>query len=108
MLANYLTSISRGEPGLFRDKKVLELGSGTGVVGLSIAMQVDLGHGAVFLTDLQKVLPVLRRNVALNDNVKSVHVRLLEWGTAVASDLRDCVRDPVCYLHLLISRRISY
>lgn len=46
-----------------RDKDVLELGSGTGAVGILAA---KLGCRSVTLTDIKSILPVLENNVALN------------------------------------------
>lgn len=91
VLADYLCSSARSNPDFLLDKRILELGSGTGVVGLSVAMSTILGNGCVYLTDLEKVLPILKKNVMLNGNIDHVHVRLLEWGSTIPDDLKDCV-----------------
>eukprot|EP00927_Polykrikos_kofoidii_P055621 TRINITY_DN49836_c0_g1_i1.p1 TRINITY_DN49836_c0_g1~~TRINITY_DN49836_c0_g1_i1.p1 ORF type:complete len:346 (+),score=35.45 TRINITY_DN49836_c0_g1_i1:111-1148(+) len=65
----------------WRDKAVLELGSGCGAAGLAVA-----ARGAkVTLTDRKAVLPLLHRNTTLNDGL-SVTVRELAWETATADD----------------------
>lgn len=46
-----------------RDKRVLEIGSGTGAVGLACAL---LGARSVVLTDKPTQLPLVARNVELN------------------------------------------
>lgn len=80
VLADYLIRQGRSDPALFRDKAILELGSGTGVVGLGLAMNLDLGRGSLTMTDLGKVVPILERNILLNGSPPSVNVKELEWG----------------------------
>lgn len=89
-LAEYLARRARETPELFSGRKLLELGSGTGIVGLGIAMTIPLGTGTLYLTDLQQVLPVLHRNVHLNQSPHGVQVRELCWGEPSAADLREC------------------
>ncbi|CAM9219147.1 unnamed protein product [Phaeothamnion confervicola] len=50
---------SRFPPGYFEGKRILELGSGTGLVGLTAAL---LGAD-VIMTDLREALPLLVRNI---------------------------------------------
>lgn len=97
VLATYLSTRLAADPALFQGKRVLELGSGTGVVGLCLAMRLpptdssaeeeDKGT-TVTLTDLAKVLPVLARNVALNGSPPAVRVRELSWCDPVSPDLQ--------------------
>ena len=59
-------------------KRVLELGSGTGVGGLSAAAA---GADHVVLTDgVPAALPLLEANVRVNELVSSVDVCMLRWG----------------------------
>lgn len=70
-------SLSPLRPG----SSVLELGSGTGVVGLACAAA---GASRVVLTDLSRMLPLLRDNAASTNSLLSrgpvVAVAELEWG----------------------------
>ncbi|KAL6770792.1 hypothetical protein ACKKBF_B32690 [Auxenochlorella protothecoides x Auxenochlorella symbiontica] len=59
-------------------KAFLELGSGTGIAGLSAAACLDQGYA--HLSDLPSVLPALRHNVQLNPAVSSrVSVVPCDW-----------------------------
>ncbi|RLN45630.1 hypothetical protein BBJ29_001804 [Phytophthora kernoviae] len=69
---------------IFDGKRVVELGSGTGYVGLMIAACFKPSH--VYLTDLQTHVHGLQRNVqrnaeALRTGVQ-VHVSELAWGSS--------------------------
>lgn len=79
-----------GQPERWRGKKVLELGAGTGVVGLVLA-----AHGAdVTLTDLPEALPILRHNAAANfepgtPEAERVRVLPLDWTQGLSPALRQ-------------------
>ncbi|EFJ08338.1 hypothetical protein SELMODRAFT_131998 [Selaginella moellendorffii] len=61
----------------FKDKRVVELGAGTGLPGMAAAL---LGASEVILTDRAGLLPCLRRNVEANQLESRVRVLELEWG----------------------------
>jgi len=64
-------------------KKILELGSGTGIGGIAAAM---CGAEEVVLTDLPQALPSCESNVKLNksalgeEGVRRIHVTTLDWS----------------------------
>jgi len=64
----------------FHHKRVIELGSGCGLVGIGIKTLAQSAH--VVLTDRAPLLPLLRHNVRLNDLAEDPHflVRELDWG----------------------------
>lgn len=78
-----LASLVSSEPHspLRTGSSVLELGSGTGVVGLACAAA---GASRVVLSDLSRMLPLLRDNAAATNSLLSrgpvVTVAELEWG----------------------------
>lgn len=74
ILATYL--IQRGTEYL-RGKNVLELGAGTGLVGL-VAGQ--LPGTRVWITDQEPLLPIMQRNVQMNGLTDNVYVAKLDWG----------------------------
>ena len=75
--ARWLCDRDRGR--WLENKHVLELGSGTGLLGLVAAR---LGAASVTLTDLPSELDLLRANVALNSIAASSPTRVepLVWG----------------------------
>jgi nicotinamide N-methyltransferase len=76
--ARWLCDRDRGR--WLENKHVLELGSGTGLLGLVAAR---LGAASVTLTDLPSELDLLRANVALNDDDAAsspTRVEPLVWG----------------------------
>ena len=74
---------------------VLELGSGTGLVGLAAGAIWDV---PVTLTDLSSILPNLEFNVKANPHVTRVKARVLDWrNSAYEADVYNVVlvSDPL-------------
>eukprot|EP01101_Sappina_pedata_P008352 TRINITY_DN4607_c0_g1_i1.p1 TRINITY_DN4607_c0_g1~~TRINITY_DN4607_c0_g1_i1.p1 ORF type:complete len:282 (+),score=87.98 TRINITY_DN4607_c0_g1_i1:94-846(+) len=67
-------------PELTKNKVVIELGAGTGVVGIAAS---KLGAKTVYLTDLPVMLDITRENVELNsaDLRSQVVPMVYSWGT---------------------------
>ncbi|KAK7061456.1 putative methyltransferase-domain-containing protein [Favolaschia claudopus] len=80
VLAQYL--VHRG-PQFVQGKTVLELGSGTGLVGLVAAM---LG-GIVCITDQAPLLAIMRENVELNKLSALCAVNELNWGEPIPANI---------------------
>mmetsp|Transcript_18592 Transcript_18592/g.24158 ORF Transcript_18592/g.24158 Transcript_18592/m.24158 type:complete len:254 (-) Transcript_18592:1191-1952(-) len=72
VLAKYLEKSGRA-----RNKNILELGAGTGFVGLYAAA---LGASHVVLTDLDECLPLLQANATKNPYCANTQVLALPWG----------------------------
>jgi len=66
---------------------VLELGAGTGLVGISFALKVlsqvknecDTQEIKIWLTDLPEIVPNLQKNVELNKLSATVQTNVLDW-----------------------------
>jgi len=67
--------------GSLKGKKVLELGSGTGLVGLVAGA---LG-ATVCITDQAPLLEIMHRNVAINDLASRVSLAELNWSARTSS-----------------------
>ncbi|KOS16129.1 hypothetical protein Malapachy_3189 [Malassezia pachydermatis] len=70
----------------WRGKTIVELGSGTGLIGFLVA---KLGVGCTtWITDQIPMLPLMEENAALNpDMVDPCHVAELNWGEPVPADV---------------------
>ena len=108
-MCHYFENKERFPEGFFNGKRVVDLGSGTGLVGICLR---KLGADCV-LTDLQNVLPLLRANVDENFGVGTSAaagvVEELQWGSDVSAfrppfDLviaSDCTYNEHCFDLLL-------
>ena len=88
----------------WRDQLVVELGAGTGLVGLATAM---LGS-EVLLTDLRECIPLMEVNCRVNSKKiqGSARAAVLEWGCALEEFTRD-----VCdgrHIDLLLMADVIY
>lgn len=70
----------------WRHKTVVELGSGTGLVGFLVA---KLGAGCeTWITDQEPMLELMHTNAALNRDMQDpCHVAELNWGEALPADV---------------------
>ncbi|KAF7436348.1 hypothetical protein PC9H_003181 [Pleurotus ostreatus] len=94
VLAHYLTL----NPGLVIGKRVLELGSGTGFLGIVIAAIQGSSPGALWLTDVEEsVLNRCRENVQLQCKPSSsntnIRYMLLDWFDAIDPSRRTRVEE---------------
>ena len=75
LLARYIERV----PNIVKNKRIIELGSGCGVVGIAAAI---CGCKEVVMTDLSYALPLMRENVDINRaalNGKDVLVKECDW-----------------------------
>lgn len=58
---------------------IVELGAGVGLTGLQLAQ--NYGRAArLLLTDLPEAMPLLQRNIELNQSTSNVQAQVLSWG----------------------------
>ncbi|KAG5651714.1 hypothetical protein H0H81_007719 [Sphagnurus paluster] len=88
VLARYL--VQRGAA-YVRGRTILELGSGTGLVGLVAAKlahsDASAGDGHVWITDQAPLLDIMRRNTRENALEEQVSVAEFNWGTPLPVDI---------------------
>ena len=82
LLAKRLRTLRGGMPKLHSDARILELGAGTGLVGLAAAAVFKT---RVVLTDLPEIVPNLQRNAAANLDVVAayggdIEASILDWS----------------------------
>ncbi|CAK4077144.1 unnamed protein product [Aphanomyces euteiches] len=77
VLSKFLTHSEYFPPGFFQGKRVIELGCGIGVPGLSAAR---LGAKQVVLTDMDLAVPWIQVNIAKNNLSDTVEAMGLMWG----------------------------
>ncbi|CAA7260255.1 unnamed protein product [Cyclocybe aegerita] len=76
ILASYL--VQKG-PDYVKNKSILELGSGTGLVGLAVSVFPETN---VWITDQAPLLDIMKRNVLLNNLKATVTVAELNWSVS--------------------------
>ncbi|KAF8916809.1 putative methyltransferase-domain-containing protein [Mucidula mucida] len=81
ILSNYL--VLKGSD-YVRDKTILELGSGTGLVGIVAAL---LGAKDVWITDQAPLLEIMKKNVLMNKTTSACRVAELNWGEPIPVDI---------------------
>lgn len=90
---SYLACCHERTPGCYADLDVLELGSGTGVVALALAVLEPTAR--IIATDIDDLVPLMDENIKLNDLGDSVRALELPWcvrtcDRADASGARPC------------------
>ncbi|KAL9030539.1 MAG: hypothetical protein Q9196_001360 [Gyalolechia fulgens] len=85
VLAQYLLRYKMQE---LKDKTILELGAGSGLVGLALALH-PLRPSSIHLTDLPPILLLLRHNISLNSPLTPTSAHILEWGSPIPTSVHS-------------------
>jgi len=98
VLSRYLSYRHSQDPDCLRNKRILELGSGTGLVGLVAALLENSAD--VVITDQDQLLELMQQNVDLNfpplpdEAGRNIKVAELDWGKEIPSTL-DAASDVI-------------
>ena len=81
VLSKYMLEYHRS--GSLREKSVMELGAGGGLVGLTVALGCELDDfQKIYITDQMPMLALMEKNIALNDLAEKVIAKVYDWGTS--------------------------
>ncbi|CAK3766999.1 -lysine N-methyltransferase rrg1 [Lecanosticta acicola] len=105
LLAKRLGLLRHALPSVPSGTAILELGAGTGLVGLAAAA---VFHTAVILTDLPAITPNLERNAHANESSVSAHggkarVAVLDWLEPGAFRLNDTYNGNANMFSLILA-----
>ncbi|ORX44605.1 hypothetical protein DM01DRAFT_1340365 [Hesseltinella vesiculosa] len=81
----------------FQRKTVLDLGSGTGLVGLALAKACPLEH--MELTDQEPMMQLMKDNITLND-LSNTSASLLDWGVPHSHQVDVVLASDCVYLEI--------
>ncbi|ODQ67283.1 hypothetical protein NADFUDRAFT_40450 [Nadsonia fulvescens var. elongata DSM 6958] len=94
LLSKYLL-----ENGLNGKKKIVELGSGTGLVGLAVALkETEVNQNKdleIWVTDQECLIPLILKNTELNNLSEYVHPIVLNWGEELPEIVKSANIDLV-------------
>ncbi|KAI9283214.1 putative methyltransferase-domain-containing protein [Sporodiniella umbellata] len=95
---------------LMKDKTAVDIGSGTGLVGLAIA-KVFPEVKKILLTDQISMMELMQQNIGLNKLDHLVSANLLNWGEKIPEESElltadvilasECVYLEVCFIPLI-------
>ncbi|WEW57947.1 Protein-lysine N-methyltransferase efm6 [Emydomyces testavorans] len=80
VLAKYMLRTHRSD---LLGKRIVELGAGSGLVGLAVARGCKI-DSPVYVTDQTPMLALIEENIALNELSGSAIAALLDWGDSSA------------------------
>ena len=86
-----LDSVRNTAQKIDRKMRIVDLGTGSGVIGLALASELPLASAEVWLTDISNdALDVARANLAGLGLVNGdVHIKQCDWFSALPSDLKN-------------------
>eukprot|EP01080_Neovahlkampfia_damariscottae_P003035 gene3035-5045_t len=97
VLAKYFENEDIFPKGYFSNKKILELGSGNGYLGLVLCL---LEAKNVLMTDRKNLLPLIEENIKINNFEneigKRVFMKELDWGVTKLDEKFDIIVASDC------------
>jgi len=80
-----------------KDEKILELGSGGGLVGLAVAIGCAV-RKPIYITDQENMFSLMERNIALNSLEDTVVPLVFDWGTPLPPQILRADQRPTVIL----------
>ncbi|ORX41187.1 putative methyltransferase-domain-containing protein [Kockovaella imperatae] len=100
VLSQYIGYRYECDPSYLKGKKILELGSGTGLVGIAAGILEPTAE--IWVTDQKQLLDLMERNVEYNGVSSNVHVDELNWGEQIPGHI------PVNDLDMILAADCVY
>ncbi|KAK4249306.1 protein-lysine methyltransferase METTL21D [Corynascus novoguineensis] len=75
--------------------RILELGAGGGVVGLTVAKGCASLDHPLYITDMVEMESLMQQNISLNGLDDRVQVRVLNWGEPLSQEVLDLKPDII-------------
>ncbi|KAI8966969.1 nicotinamide N-methyltransferase-like protein, partial [Mycotypha africana] len=108
VMINYFIGKESNGSSLLQNKKIVEVGSGTGLVGLAMA-KLCPSIQEMLLTDQLSMMGLLKENITLNKLESTVKAEILNWGEDVPSHMldadvilaSDCIYLEVAFIPLI-------
>ncbi|KAK4463464.1 putative methyltransferase-domain-containing protein [Cladorrhinum samala] len=91
LLAKHMLRYHRNE---LRSARVLELGAGGGIVGLTIAKGCRIDQ-PLYITDMKDMESLMRHNIDLNELNDRVEARILNWGEPLSEEIVEFKPDII-------------
>ncbi|QDS76235.1 hypothetical protein FKW77_000414 [Venturia effusa] len=73
-----------------KGKTIVELGAGSGLVGLAVALAFPTFRAPLVLTDQLPMLPMMQTNIALNCVQSTVEAAIYNWGKPPPVSIPKC------------------
>jgi len=83
VLAKYFENEEQFPKDVLKDKRIIELGAGCGLVGISLALGLAANANTVILSDMPELIPLLRKNIDSNNCSSIAAASSLAWGESV-------------------------
>ena len=97
VLAKYFENKSVFRTNYFADKKILELGSGNGYIGIVLCL---LKVKKITMTEKKNLLPLIEENVKINnfENLigKNIFIKEVDWGKTKIEEKFDIIIASDC------------
>ncbi|KAK4169192.1 putative methyltransferase-domain-containing protein [Cladorrhinum sp. PSN259] len=91
LLAKHMLRSHREE---LRTARVLELGAGGGIVGLTIAKGCSIDR-PLYITDMKDMESLMQHNIGLNELDDRVKARILNWGELLSEEILEFKPDII-------------